>query len=141
MTRVGSPEGTRRQAQVPAQQPAGDAEGRREAEETVEHVLAGVRRNARVGEQPLQLAGTCAIEAELHARRNARGHETGAQRQLHVQQHLEAAARERGAQPGQSGEAGALVDGDKLHPVEECHETRLAPADDPGELRCRPRLL
>src|SRR6516164_1342598 len=130
-----------RQPQVPAQQPLGDAESRREAEEAIEYVLAGTRRDACVGEQPLQLTRARAVEPELDARRDAGRYEARAHRQLHVQQHLKAAPRELAAQRSEPGEAGALVDGDKLHPVEKPHETRLASADDPGELRCRPRLL
>src|SRR5262249_53194179 len=127
--------------QVPAQQPLGDAKCRGEAEEAVEYVLAGAWCDARVGEQPLQLARSGPIETELHARRNTARQETCTQRQLHVQQHVEAASAERCAQRRSCREAGALVDGDNLPPLEESHETRLGPADDPGQLCCWPCLL
>src|SRR5262249_52752657 len=57
----------RGQRYVPAQQALAYSKGLRKAEEAVEHVLASTRSDARVREQPLQLAGSWAIEAQFHA--------------------------------------------------------------------------
>src|SRR5256714_97180 len=56
----------RRQRQVPAQQPFGDAQCGEKAEKTVEYVLAAPGGDARVGEQPLQLAGPRTAATEVH---------------------------------------------------------------------------
>jgi len=131
----------RRQRQVPAQQPFGDAQCGEKAEKTVEHVLAALRGDARVGEQPLQLAGPRTVEAELHGRRHAMRHQARAQRELHVQQRVEPPATQPSAQRAQGREAGALVHGDKLDALDETHETCFGLADDPAQLCRGPRLL
>ena len=108
----------------------------------VEHVLAGARRDARIREQPLQLARARAVESELHGRRDACARQAGAEGELHVQQHVEAAARKLlGAVRDARRQAGALVHGDKLHALDQTHEARFGLADDPRELRLRPGLL
>ena len=45
------------------------------------------------------------------------------------------------AQSVTRSEAGALVHGDKLHAVDETHETRFGLPDDPGQLCRRPGML
>ena len=91
---------------------------RRKSQEAVEHVLIARAGHALVGEQPLQLARTRAIEAEAAVRaRSARRQQARAQRQLHVQQHVEAPAAQRARAALRSArQAGALIDGDKLDP-------------------------
>ena len=99
-------------------------------------------RDAPVGEQPLQLARARLVEAELHRRRDQRRGRAGADRQLQMQQQVEAAAPlHLGAQPAVSGEAGTLVHGDKLHIRNEAHQLRFEFADHPRESRARPGVL
>src|SRR5205807_2194297 len=107
-----------RQRQIPPQQPFADAERDRKSEQAVEHMLARARGDARIGEQPLQLAGTRAIEAELYGRRHTRRHETRAQRQLHVQQHVEAPA--------------AQLPADRREPEDAKSTRRFGPGRDHG---------
>ena len=98
-------------------------------------------RDARVGEQPLQLARAGAVEAEAPARRDRQRQQAGAQRELHVQQHVEASAADGGAQRPQRAPAGALVHDDKLDAGEQAHQARLDPADHPGDACRGPGLL
>ena len=58
-----------------------------------------------------------------------------------LQQRIEAAAAQAASQCRQRGEAGALVDGDKLDPRQQAHESRLGATDDPGQPGRRPRAL
>jgi hypothetical protein len=60
---------------------------------------------------------------------------------LHVKQDIELAAAQLFPQSVTRSEAGALVYGDKLHAVDETHETRFSLAYDPSQLCCRPGVL
>src|ERR1700722_6174115 len=80
------------QRQVPFEPAFLDAERAEETLKAVEHVLLTARRDLRIGEQPLQLARPCTIETQPQPRADQRRCQAGTQRQLHVQQYVEAAA-------------------------------------------------
>ena len=104
-------------------------------------MLARTRGDARIRKHPLQLARPRAIEPEFHGRRHVARDETRSQSELHVKQYIELAAAQLFPQSVTRSEAGALVHGDKLHAVDETHETRFGLADDPSQLCCRPGML
>jgi hypothetical protein len=58
-----------------------------------------------------------------------------------VKKDIELAAAKLFPQSVTRAEAGTLVDGDKLHAVDETHETRFRLAYDPCQLCPRPRVL
>ena len=109
--------------------------------EAVENVLSGVRGNLCIGKQPLQLAGTCAVETDFDGRRHLLRHDACTNRKLHVKQHVELPTTQLFAQIAQPRQPGALVDGDKLDTVEEFHEASFSLADDPGQLCGGPYML
>ena len=130
------------QRQVPGKHAIVHAAGVGEAEEAVEHMLALPRCDLRIGEKPLQFTGASPVEPQLAPRRHHCGHGAGAQRELQVQQEVEAAIGEAQAQRAQSSKPGTLVDGDKLDLGQQGqHQACLGPADEPGETGLRPRAL
>ncbi len=130
-----------RDGQVPAQQALVHAQGCRETEKTVQNVFTRVRGDAPVGEQPLQLPGPRPIKSEFERRADLPGDETRPQRQLHVQQHIEATPPQAARQLQALGAAGMLVDGDKLHLRNRAHEPGFQRPDHPGEAGIRPGAL
>ncbi len=81
---MGVGEGVVAEWNIPTQQPLINVELLGEAEQAVQHVLSRCRRNALVGEQPLHLARTAAIETQPDFRGNGGGKNARAQRQLHM---------------------------------------------------------
>src|ERR1700722_1912328 len=105
-------------------------------------MLIGRRLDARVGEPPLQLPRTLAIEAELDGRMNQSAHQARSKRQLQVEQQVEAPAAKRRAQTPELPERCAFIEGDKLDFRENRrHQLGFELADDPGETGLRPRRL
>ncbi len=105
-------------------------------------MLASRGRDARIGEPPLQLARTRAIETELDRGGYQARDQARAKRQLHVEQQVEAPRAQDSAQPPQFLESCAFVEGDKLDFRENrSHQLGFEFADDPGHLGLRPRRL
>ncbi len=128
--------------EVPGGRPGLYAACAHEPHERIEHVFRGRRRDARVGEPPLQLARPRAVEAELDGSPDQAAHQARANRQLHVEQQLEAPAAQGRTQPHEFLERCALIEGDKLDFRENRrHQPGFDFADDPGEAGLRPCRL
>jgi hypothetical protein len=129
------------QGDIPAQYLLIHAEFFSETEQTVQHVLPLRCLNAMVGEQPLQLAGSFEVEAETDSGRDQRRQYAGAQRQLHVQQRIEATPAHGRTQRAVGARQIVLVENDEVHLGNLRHDLGFDLADDPGEAGIRPGTL
>ena len=91
--------------------------------------------------EPLQLARPGTIESEPDPRGYAGGGEARAQRELHVQQRIEAASGEARAELAVGARAGLLVEDHELDVGQVTEQLVLEPSDQPGDAGPRPRVL
>jgi hypothetical protein len=94
-----------------------------------------------IGKQPLQLTGARTVETDFDGRRYLVRHHTCANRKLHVEQHVKLSTTQLFAQIAQPRQPGALVDGDKLHTLDEFHDASFSLSDDPGQVCGGPYML
>ena len=91
-----------------------------------------------VDDQAVTFAGARTVEADPAPGAHQCRDQVRPRRDLGVQQHVEAAPRERAAQAKDPGQAAALVEDHELHAVQSPNEPVLARADDPGQSRFGP---
>jgi hypothetical protein len=127
------------QGDVPAGRAGFDAAGPRKPHEGIEDMFAECRRDLRVGEQPLQLARPPPIEAQLDRGVDQQAQEAGTDRQLQVQQEIEAPASQGRAQTPEFPQHCGFIEGDKLDlRKNRRHQFCFEFADDPGKPCLRP---
>ncbi len=106
-----------------------------------EYVLSVPRRDALVDHQAMQVFRAGLVVADAAFGPDRGGEQVGAQRDLALQQHVEAAPRERAAQIGVDPPATRLVEYDEFDPLEVADQLRFELADDPGDAALRQRAL
>ena len=92
----------RPRSELPLERLSGNAERGEKFEILILHVLRRVRRNALVGEEPVEIARTCLVEAELHRRAHERRDEPRLDVHLEVDHEIELAAQQAGARRSSS---------------------------------------
>ncbi len=129
-----------RHRQPPLDSIGAQAQRPQELQEGVLHVVAA-GRNTFVDEQRVAFLAAGPVVADAAPGPDRGRHQAGAQRELDVQQHVEASAGQLGAQRAPAREPGLLVVDDEFDAVQAFEQPGLALADDPGDRQLRPGPL
>jgi hypothetical protein len=112
-----------------------------EAAHRVEYVDAGAVGDAFVDDQPVQVLRAAAVVADPPPCWNEGRQQVGAQRHLHLQQRIEAAAGQFAAQCPHAGQSGLLVVGVEGHALQPFEQPETALVDHPVQVQVRPMPL
>src|SRR5690606_21234405 len=103
--------------------------------------MAAAGGDTLVDEQAMPFTAAGVVEADAAAGAHRGRNQSRAQRQLQVQQRIEAAPGKFGAQRPPSREAGFLVVDEQFDAVETVEQLRLAATGDPGDRSLRRTAL
>ena len=124
-----------RYRQIPAHLGLLQAERFEKTRHRIEHVLAAARSDATVDEQSMQIFRARGVIADAQRRADEGADRIRAQRNLHVQQRVEAARGELRAQFVERAPALALVENEELDTGQIANQFVFEFADDPGQFR------
>ncbi len=104
-------------------------------------MLLVCRRDAMVGEQPLQVARSCFVISQPDGRIDHPIDAIDTHRCMHAQCDVEFSAAEDLTQRWVRSPAFGFIENDKLHARDIRHQARFGFTDDPGQSRLWPRVL
>ncbi|OPZ10160.1 MAG: hypothetical protein BWZ07_02794 [Alphaproteobacteria bacterium ADurb.BinA280] len=112
-----------------------------EAAKRVQNMLAGLKRDTSIDHQAMQFLAAFGVKTNALIGLHPGGQQVGAQRQLHVQQGVEASTSQLFAELPYRIPALLFVEHDVLDVWDEVHQAMLEFADDPGDAGFRPLAL
>lgn len=126
---------------IPLRCIAGQSDSIAKAGDGVEHVLSGCRRNAAIDEPAVQFFAARGVKADTDFCAHRTAQKIRPQRQLTLQQDIEASSAQVLAQLLPRCPSGFLVDDDELNARDIADQTVLEATDDPSDAGVWPELL
>ena len=117
-----------------------DAAGLQESQEAVDDMWPGAGGDPAIGEQPVAVPGSVAVETESHRSVDTQAGQARAQRDLHKEQAVELTVFQGPGQIPVGAQPAVLPKNNEFNPFKPFYQCRLGLADDPGQPCIRPAV-